>query len=200
MSKKALSTHHLLDTKQMQSKFPALKAARIIQNNGVIAYPTESVYGLGCDPLSEQAVFRILQLKRRPVEKGLIIIASSFEQLEPFIIISEKDKQKITGYDSPMTWLVTKSDHTPHWISGKHKKVAVRICQHPFVIDLCNKLKHPIVSTSANPTAKKPANTLMQARQYFSNQVDMYINGNTGKLKTSTPITDLETNTLIRSS
>ena len=183
----------------MQSKFPALKAARIIQNNGVIAYPTESVYGLGCDPLSEQAVFKILQLKRRPVEKGLIIISSNIEQLEPFIRISDNDKAKIVNYNSPMTWLVNKSEYTPHWISGNHKKVAVRVCQHPFVIDLCNKLKHPIVSTSANPASKKPANTLMQARQYFSNQVDMYINGNTGELKTSTPITDLETNTLIRS-
>lgn len=184
----------------MLSKFQILKAARIIQNEGVIAYPTESVFGLGCNPLSEQAVFRILQLKHRPVEKGLIIIAASLDQLNPFINISKQEEEKITSYPSPMTWLVNKSELTPHWISGKHSKVAIRICQHPDVINLCKQLKHPIVSTSANPARLKPANTTLQARHYFSNQVDMYLNASTGKLNRPTPITDLEKNILIRNS
>lgn len=184
----------------MLSKFQILKAARLIQKGGTIAYPTESVYGLGCDPLSEKAVFRILQLKHRPVEKGLIIVAANISQLRPFIEISEQDKEVIAQYKTPMTWLVNKSELTPQWISGKHTKVAIRICQHPTVIKLCEKLKHPIVSTSANPAKLKPANTAMQARHYFSNQVDMYLNEKTGDLLTPTPITDLESGKQIRSS
>lgn len=184
----------------MLSKFQILKAARIIQNGGIIAYPTESVYGLGCNPLSEQAVMRILQLKHRPVDKGLIIIAASLDQLSPFIIISKQEGEKIEKHPSPMTWLVNKSELTPNWISGKHKKVAIRISQHPDVINLCKQLKHPIVSTSANPARLKPANTAMQARHYFSKQVDMYLNARTGQLARPTPITDLEKNVLIRSS
>ena len=99
-----------------------------------------------------------------------------------------------------MTWLVNKSELTPHWISGKHSKVAIRISKHPTVIELCNKLNYPIVSTSANPARLKPANTALQARHYFSDRIDMYLNGNTGELLTPTPITDLETGKKIRSS
>ena len=184
----------------MLSKFQILKAARIIQKEGVIAYPTESVFGLGCNPLSEKAVFRILQLKHRAVEKGLIVIAANIDQLKPFIDITELQEEKIVSYKQPMTWLVNKSELTPHWISGKHSKVAIRICQHPAAIELCKQLKHPVVSTSANPAKLKPANTAMQARHYFSNRVDMYLNGNTGNLITATPITDIETEQIIRSS
>ena len=184
----------------MLAKFQILKAARIIQRDGVIAYPTESVYGLGCNPLSENAVLKILQLKHRPVEKGLIIIAANISQLMPFIDITKQDKEKIHHYKSPMTWLVNKSELTPLWISGKHNKVAIRISKHPTVIELCNKLNYPIVSTSANPARLKPANTALQARHYFSDRIDMYLNGNTGDLLTPTPITDLETGKNVRSS
>ena len=184
----------------MPSKFQIIKASHIIENDGVIAYPTESVYGLGCNPLSEQAVYKILQLKHRHVEKGLIIIAANIEQLLPYVNINTQDILTITDYASPMTWLVNKSDITPMWISGQHNKVAIRISQHPDVIKLCNKLGHPVVSTSANPAKLPPANNLIQARRYFSNRVDMYLSGATGQLKKPTPITDLENGRIIRSS
>lgn len=184
----------------MFSNFQIIKATHIIQNDGVIAYPTESVYGLGCNPLSEKAVSKILQLKHRPVEKGLIIIAANINQLLPYIDINSQGINKITDHASPMTWLVNKSETTPKWISGQHHKVAIRISQHPGVVKLCNTLGHPVVSTSANPAKLKPANNVMQARRYFSNQVDMYLCGNTGQLKKPTPITDLENNQVIRSS
>jgi len=184
----------------MLSKFHIIKAVHIIKNNGVIAYPTESVYGLGCDPLSEWAVNKILQLKHRPVEKGLIIIAANISQLLPYIDICPQDIKEITDYASPMTWLVNKSKLTPVWISGEHHKVAIRISQHPDVISLCNKLGHPIVSTSANPAKLTPASNVIQARRYFSESIDLYLSGATGQLKKPTPITDLETRQVIRSS
>ena len=183
----------------MLSKFQILKAARLIKNEGVIAYPTESVFGLGCNPLSEQAVFRILQLKHRHVDKGLIIIAANLDQLKPYIDITENEEETINAEKHPMTWLVNKSELTPHWISGKHSKVAIRVSQHPVVSDLCNQLKQPIVSTSANPARLKPAETAMQARHYFSNHVDMYLNAKTGELNSPTPITDLQSGKQIRS-
>lgn len=184
----------------MASKFQLSKAAHIIHNEGVIAYPTESVFGLGCDPLSEHAVNRILQLKQRHVNKGLIIIADNINQLIPYINISASEKIKIEKFKTPMTWLVNKSKLTPPWISGKHNKVAIRVCQHPLVKHLCKLLNSPIVSTSANPAGIKPATNILQARNYFLDGIDLYLNDNTGTLARPTPITDLSNNALIRDS
>lgn len=182
----------------MPSRFQLIKAARAIRNEGVIAYPTESVFGLGCDPFSENAVKKILRIKHRPVDKGLIIIAANLNQLMPYINISTTEKNTITQYESAMTWLVNKSELTPYWISGKHKSIAIRISQHPLVIDLCSTLNHPIVSTSANPAGLKPAASSIKARLYFADTVDVYLSGSTGQLTQPTPITDIKTNNVIR--
>lgn len=182
----------------MPSKFQILQATKIIHKEGVIACPTESVYGLSCDPLSEKAVDKILRLKSRPVEKGLILIASSLEQLMPFLDIGEAECKKIIEYKAPMTWLVKKSRYTPPWVHGSHSKVAIRVSLHPIVKQLCDHLVHPLISTSANTANMKPATNVLQARRYFKNAVDMYLNGETGGLEKPTPISDLDDNTLIR--
>jgi len=182
----------------MPSRFQIRAAAKAIKNQGVIAYPTESVFGLGCLPLSESAVNKILKLKRRPVEKGVILIASNLEQLDYFTILSKDDKSRITRQKSPTTWLVNKSESTPEWISGKHNKVAVRITSHPIAKALCDEVGGAIVSTSANPSTLKAAATILQVRQYFPTQLDYYLPGKTGIIKSATPIIDMETNTTIR--
>ena len=182
----------------MPSKFQISQAAKIIHNEGVIAYPTESVYGLGCDPLSEIAVNRILQLKKRSVKKGLIIIASDLQLLLPYIELSTEESKTICECQTPMTWLVKKSTLAPLWICGKHSKIAIRVSRHPVVKLLCQRRQQPIVSTSANPSGANPASTSMEARRYFRNSIDIYLNGKTGHLKKSTPISDLASNTIIR--
>ena len=174
------------------------QATTIIQNGGVISYPTESVFGLGCDPLSELAVNRILQLKQRHVDKGLIIIASNLEQLSPYIEISVKEKQKILNEKSAITWLVRKSEFAPHWIHGNHSKIAIRISRHPTVISLCNEINQPIVSTSANPAGAEPAITVQQCIDYFGTAVDLYLESSTELSKTPTQIKDIETDAIIR--
>ncbi len=182
----------------MPSKFQISKAANIIHNEGIIAYPTESVYGLGCDPLAEAAVYKILRLKHRPVEKGLIIIAANLQQLLPYINIGTEESKTINEHKTATTWLVKKSIHTPPWIYGKHHKIAIRVSQHPLVKQLCLRLQHPLVSTSANPSGAKPAGSAFESRRYFKNEVDMYLNGKTGELIKPTPILDLTSKTLIR--
>ena len=135
----------------MSSTSQIPQAAQIILDGGIISYPTESVFGLGCDPQNEKAVHRILHLKQRAVDKGLIIIAGNLEQLNPYIYISNEEKQKILEEKSAVTWLVRKSRLTPRWVSGQHSKVAIRISQHPTVTNLCHETNGPIISTSANP-------------------------------------------------
>ncbi len=174
------------------------QAASIIRNDGVICYPTESVFGLGCDPLSEIAVHKILRLKQRSTDRGLIIIAGNLQQLGPYIEISEKEQQIILKEKSAMTWLVKKSDLTPHWVSGKHKKIAIRICRHPLVIELCKALNQPVISTSANPAGASPALSSQQCRDYFSNQVNYYLDDSSQISGLPTPIKDIETGIAIR--
>lgn len=180
------------------SRFQIRGAANAIKNQGVICYPTESVFGLGCLPLSEPAVEKILTLKQREVEKGLILVASRLDQLEPFTILSECDKQKIITQKTPTTWLVKKSPLTPDWISGKHDKVAIRLSSHPVIIALCDELNSAIVSTSANKSTAKAATNILQVRQYFPYELDFYLAGKTGDVGAATPIIDIETLISIR--
>jgi len=183
----------------MSINFKIRYAASVIRNSGIISYPTESVYGLGCDPLSQDAVERILTIKQRPVEKGLIIVASTLDQLKFYTTLSTENEKKISSHKSPMTWLVKKSAHTPSWISGKHNKIAIRISKHPLVQAICTQLNQPIVSTSANPAGLRPASNNLESRRYFGDEIDYYLSGDTGILGKPTPITDIETGALIRS-
>ncbi len=183
----------------MSSRFGLRQAVQICCAGGVIAYPTESVYGLGCDPLDEDAVYRILELKQRPVEKGLILLADSLQKILPYIDISaQQHTQLIQQTDKPTTWLVPASRATPLWIRGAHSKVAVRITSHPVAKELCAQLPWPLVSTSANPAGKPPARNAMRVQQYFKHQIDRVIAAAVNKQGRPSVIRDLETNQIIR--
>ena len=174
------------------------QAAKIIQSGGVISYPTESVFGLGCDPLNEFAVNKILKLKNRAVEKGLIIVAGDLKQLKPYVELSTEEEQKILNEKSDTTWLVKKSELTPGWVSGNHKKVAVRVSNHPLIFQLCQIINQPLISTSANPSGSAPAITSQQSKHYFSNNVDLYIDYASKGTGQPTQIKDITTDIVIR--
>jgi L-threonylcarbamoyladenylate synthase len=181
------------------SNFNLKKAAFVCHHGGVISYPTESVFGLGCNPDNYSAVDKILQLKQRPIEKGLILIAASIKQLQPYIVVSSKDLNKITSQkNSPTTWLVKPSELTPYWITGQHEKVAVRLTQHPVAKHLCEQFPYPLVSTSANPGGKIPAKSSLKSRIYFGGNVDFYVGGSVGNLGSVTRIVDVDTGLVVR--
>ena len=107
-------------------------AADCIFQGGIIAYPTEAVYGLGCDPLDQQAVLRLLALKQRPIAKGLILVASQMQQIEPFIQVDSNTLCKIKKtWPGPVTWVIPAQSWVPEWLTGKHQSIAVRISAHP---------------------------------------------------------------------
>lgn len=181
------------------------QAARIIRQGGIIAYPTEAVYGLGCDPFNAGAVYRLLELKQRPVEKGLILIASNISQLVPFMapISTEQQQQLEASWPGPVTWLVPARPETPIWLRGKHDTIAVRVTAHPVAAALCQTIGHALVSTSANPSGRYPATSPLQVRRYFchgKNQIDYIIPGPLGGQARPTAIRDLKTGKTIRSS
>ena len=164
------------------------------------AYPTEAVFGLGCDPLSETAMLEVLRLKSRPVEKGVILIAANFEQLQPFVNIEilpiEHQQKALNSWPGPFTWLLPKSKLTPSWVSGDSDFVAVRVSNHPLVQKMCLQVNSPIVSTSANPASLEPARSSQKVREYFGDDL-LIVDGPLGEQQTpSTIINGLTLQTL----
>ncbi len=177
------------------------QAIHICEMGGIIAYPTEAVFGLGCLPLDEQAVRRILKLKHRSERKGLILVAASIEQLDMFVDFSKvKNLQTIRdSWPGSVTWLVPAKETTPYWLTGDHKTLAVRVSSNPVVRALCEELG-PIISTSANPQAASPAKSSQQVYSYFKTGIDYIIPANITNILEPTEIRDAQTGNIIRSS
>ena len=176
------------------------EAARHFHNGGLIAYPTEAVYGLGCDPLNWRAVRHLLQLKQRSMDKGLILIAARFEQLRPYITEpDQKVMQEVhASWPGPATWLLPAAPDAPLWLTGRHNSLAVRVTDHPLAAALCNACDSALVSTSANISGHTPARTPLDVYQQFDNQLEYILHGPVGSLGQPTPIRDALNNRLIR--
>ena len=175
------------------------EAARCFHRGGLIAYPTEAVYGLGCDPLDSAAVERLLRLKDRPVAKGLILIAADFAQLLPFVRQLPPDLMQpvFDSWPGPNTWLLPARHDTPCWLTGRYDTLAVRVTAHPLAAALCTAFGGAIVSTSANTADHPPARTALQARIRCPG-VDLIVHGATGPLRRPTPIRDAVTGKVLR--
>ncbi|WP_062267116.1 L-threonylcarbamoyladenylate synthase [Endozoicomonas arenosclerae] len=173
----------------------------VIEQGGVIAYPTEAVWGLGCDPWNREAVYRVLDIKHRPVEKGLILIASSQEQIQPLLSqLSEAQRETLSAsWPGPYTWLLPDPEQwTPDWIRGKFDTVAVRVSAHPVVKMLCEQAGHPLVSTSANRAGEPPLMSEQQVQEHMGDQVNLIVTGETGPQSEPSEIRDLQTGQVIR--
>ncbi|BFT32120.1 L-threonylcarbamoyladenylate synthase type 1 TsaC [Alteromonas sp. D210916BOD_24] len=171
------------------------------ENGQLLVYPTEAVMGIGCDPDNEEAVNALLKIKQRPVEKGVILIAATYSQLLPYVndnaIRPDRRTDIFSSWPGPNTWLLPKSDAAPNWLTGHHSKIAVRVTNHPVVIELCNRLQKPIVSTSANLTGQLPATTLQEAKAVFGDSV-VYVEGEVGGASKPSVIRDGDTAEVIR--
>lgn len=186
------------------SAFPSCwqlrNAARCVRTGGVIAYPTEAVFGLGCDPANRMAVTRLLALKARRIEKGLILVASDWHQLARWLqeIPAAWQRRLDRSWPGPVTWLIPAANDCPGWLTGAHAKLAVRITDHPPVRQLCRHLDSAIVSTSANRSGRRPARSVLQVRLQFGQQIDFILPGPLGTLAGPTEIRDLESGQVIR--
>ncbi len=176
------------------------QSVRHLAQGKVIAHPTEAVYGLACDPFNEAAVTRILRLKQRPAEKGFILIAANFEQLEPLLELPDPKTLTpiLNSWPGPVTWIFPTRPSAPTWLSGKHPSLAVRVTSHPLSAALSLAFGQPLVSTSANPSHRPPAKTAIQVRHYFPDDALLILPGNTSGLKTITPIYDAMTQRRLR--
>ena len=182
------------------SAFRVREAARLVRRGGVIAYPTEAVWGLGCDPLNGDAVQRILAIKERPAEKGLILVAADYRQVLPFIVppADEQLRPVLESWPGPATWLLPARPGLPWWINGGKAKVAVRVTAHAQTAELCQQAGTPLVSTSANASGRPPARTALEARLRCPG-VDAILPSPTDGLARPTAIRDASSGELLRS-
>jgi len=175
-------------------------AARCIREGGVVAYPTEAVYGLGCDPLDPEAVGRLLAIKGRAEKKGLILIAANFDQLRPYLgeLPPARFKKVRKSWPGPATWIFPAAPGTPKWLTGEHGTIAVRVTAHPIAAALCRSAGMALVSTSANRSGQPPARSATEVRRRLGPLLDVVLTGPTGDLKRPTPIRDARTGATLR--
>jgi len=186
----------------MPAKLSPTEAARVLHSGGVVAYPTEAVWGLGCDPFDEAAVLRLLALKQRAVEKGLILIASDLGQFDGLLdwdaLPTDRAEAVYASWPGPHTWIVPASSRVPRWITGMHDGVAARVSAHPQVIALCDAFGGPLVSTSANPAGAPPPRTPDDFDPDLFAQLDGIVDGHAGTLTAPTPIRDARDGRVLR--
>lgn len=169
-------------------------AATVVARGGVIAYPTEGVWGLGCDPFDEGAVLRLLALKQRPVDKGLILVAASTAQLDGLVdwraLPRERHAAVLDSWPGPHTWIVPAAQKVPRWITGVHETVAVRVSAHPVVVALCGAIGGVLVSTSANRAAEPAPRMRTELDAAIVAGVDAIVAGETSGLARPSSIRD----------
>jgi len=176
-------------------------ARRTLHQGGVLAYPTEAVWGLGCDPWNQVAVQRILDLKQRPVHKGMILVAASVEQIAFLLnpLPQELQQRARQHWPGPVTCLLPDvHQQVPEWVRGEHSSIAVRVSAHTVVKALCNAIGGPLISTSCNPAGRAPARSPWQVQGYFHGQLDWVVPGELGGNRQPSRIIDIVTGQQLR--
>ena len=175
-------------------------ACHALAAGGVIAYHTEAVWGIGCEPLNEHACRRVTQLKGRSAAKGYILIASEFAQVEPFLksLSRAQLKPALDSWPGPVTWLLPAASWVPGYLTGGRATLAVRVTAHATAAALCAQYGGPVVSTSANASGRAPARTVLQVQRQFGSRLDYLLPGALGGLAKPTPIRDLATKRAVR--
>jgi L-threonylcarbamoyladenylate synthase len=152
--------------------------AHAVSQGAIFGYPTDTVWGFGCHPLIASSVARILQIKNRSPAKGLILLSSKLEYCAAYVGLDLEQLEPVqSSTDHPTTWLVPASRDCPLWIHGSFSSVAIRITNHPLMEFLCDRLKAPVISTSANRSGKATVRNAIQMRKQFGAELDFIVNG-----------------------
>jgi L-threonylcarbamoyladenylate synthase len=175
-------------------------AVKSLQRGRVIAYPTEAVYGLGCDPRNEAAVRHILAIKGRHESMGLVLIGSHFDQFRQWIkpVDSQLLEVAMRTWPGPVTWLFPRADDVPDFVAGRHPTVAIRVTAHEPSRALCDAFGSALISTSANHSTASPARSAEEVDEYFHDRIAGILEGSLGDGDKPSEIRDLQTGNVIR--
>lgn len=184
----------------MSSRLHIDRAARTVLAGGIVAYPTEAVYGLGCLPFQYHAVAHLIGLKRRSPRKGFLLIAAEFTQLEHIVRLPDGPlaEEILASWPGAVTWALPARSRMPDWLTGGRETVAVRVTDHPVASALCRRAGHALVSTSANLSGRDPMRTVLRVRRQLGDLVDYVLPGELGDLTRPTVIRDGRTGEILR--
>ena len=176
------------------------EAASVLRRGGIVAYPTEACYGLGCDPRNHAAIRRLLAVKRRSWSHGLILIAESLDRLLPYLapVPPQACERARATWPGPHTWLWPAQAGVSRWLRGGHDSLAVRVTAHPGAAALCRHARLPLVSTSANRHGRRPARSAEESRRLFGNDIDYFLAGKLGGAEKPTEIRDVVSGAVVR--
>ena len=168
-------------------------AARIINRGGVVAYPTESCFGLGCDPRNTNAIKRLLKLKKRPSDKGLILISDCFERLARFIEPLPADRRELMhkSWPGPVTWVCPAKAGTSRLLTGKSESLGIRVTAHPIAASLCRAAGMALVSTSANVATRPSIKHAKGVSRTLADMLDFVVEGSIGREQNPSRIIDV---------
>jgi L-threonylcarbamoyladenylate synthase len=178
------------------------KAARTMLDVGVIAYPTEAVYGLGCLPTCPDAVERILSIKQRSWKKGLLLIAADLHQVEEFARLPSAPRRReiLSTWPGPVSWILDARPGLSRLVTGSGGRVGMRVTAHPLAAALCRRAGSAIVSTSANRGGSTPLRTALQVHRQLGHLVDYVVPGELGGLAAPSEIRDARDGRILRAS
>jgi len=160
------------------------RAAEILGNGGIVVYPTETVYGIGCDPLNHEAYSRILRLKGRDESKPMLLLACSVAQVEEFAggLPDAVSRLADVFWPGPLTVVFRPGKRLPDHLYGPGGGVAFRVSPHPLASLLAREFGSPVTSTSANRTGETPLTGYDDALREFGDRVDVVLGGG-GEMK-----------------
>ncbi|WP_394390635.1 L-threonylcarbamoyladenylate synthase [Shewanella woodyi] len=185
----------------MLEQAPA-EVKQVIESGGVVAYPTEAVYGLGCDPDNDAAITKLLAIKKRPWEKGLILVASDYQQLLPYIddsqLTEEQRERVFSKWPGPFTFIVPIKPGISNLLCGSFNSLAVRVSAHPTIQAICQQLGKPLVSTSANHSGEEPAMSHEEILAKFEGEIDALVAGSLGEQRKPSTIIDAISGKVLR--
>jgi len=175
-------------------------AVRALRAGGVIAYPTEYCFGLGCDPRQPSAVRKLLKIKQRQKEQGVILVAAKLTQVRDYAMLDSlpKSEEIIASWPGPNTWVLPVDDSVSTWLRGRHTSIAMRVSDHPVCQQLCLEFDHAIVSTSANRHGQDALLTHASVTDEFGSELDFVIDAKVGGAKSASTIRDAVTGQKLR--
>jgi L-threonylcarbamoyladenylate synthase len=186
----------------MPSTLPMLDdAVRVLRRGGLLVYPTEGVYGIGCDARDEAAVQRLLALKQRDAAMGLISIIADLDQVADWLDPAHADRWKLAlaGWPAPETWLFPCLDSAPHWLTGAHRgRLALRMPAHDWCLALCRAFGGPVVSTSANRSGQPAVRHFTELDPVLVDAVELAVDLPCGDRDKPSRIRDLMTDEVTR--
>lgn len=184
----------------MPASFRVALAADTLRSGGVVAHPTEGVWGLACLPVFDAAIARIIRLKQRDPRKGLILVGADAAMFDTVLArLPEAKRAEVTAdWPGPVTWIMPDSDWAPSLVRGEHASVALRVTAHPLTAALSRAVGMPLVSTSANPAGRRAATNALQVRRYFGEAIDYILDGQLGGRRGPSELRDARSGARLR--